>query len=193
MHKILFVPYKRLWRVFCCCLIAQLCTTVWDPMDCSIPGFTVFHYFLEFAQTHVLWISDAIQPSHPLVGMIFVFKCDCAPPTVLWLLLCSWTWGIFLWWIATFSCDSCSAASCDFGVLAGEDEHTSFYSAVLFLPLCSGLLWLASFTSHYVFKVPCCSIHQHLTPLHCQVIFLWMDTPCCIYPLIWVASSLVLL
>ena len=35
-------------------------------MDCSIPGFPVLHYLLEFAQTHIHWVSDAIQPSHPL-------------------------------------------------------------------------------------------------------------------------------
>ena len=35
-------------------------------MDCSIPGFPAFYYLLEFAQTHVHWIGDAIQPSHPL-------------------------------------------------------------------------------------------------------------------------------
>ena len=36
-------------------------------MDCSVPGFPVFHFPLEFAQIHVLWVSDAIQPSHPLL------------------------------------------------------------------------------------------------------------------------------
>ena len=41
--------------------------TICDPMDCSMPGFLVFHYLLEFAQTHSYWISDAIQPSHPLL------------------------------------------------------------------------------------------------------------------------------
>ena len=37
-----------------------------DLMDCSTPGFPVHHQLLEFAQTHVHWISDGIQPSHPL-------------------------------------------------------------------------------------------------------------------------------
>ena len=37
-----------------------------DPMDCSTPGFPVLHYLSEFAQTHVLCVGDAIQPSHPL-------------------------------------------------------------------------------------------------------------------------------
>ena len=37
-------------------------------MHCSIPGFPVLHYLLGFAQTHVHWISDAIQPSHTLLS-----------------------------------------------------------------------------------------------------------------------------
>ena len=41
----------------------QLC----DPMDCSIPGFPVLHHLPEFAQTHVHWVGDAIQPSYPLL------------------------------------------------------------------------------------------------------------------------------
>ena len=36
-------------------------------MDCSMPGFPVLHYLLEFSQTHVHWVNDAIQPSHPLL------------------------------------------------------------------------------------------------------------------------------
>ena len=35
-------------------------------MDCSMPGFPVFHYVLKFAQTHVHWVEDSIQPSLPL-------------------------------------------------------------------------------------------------------------------------------
>ena len=35
-------------------------------MDCSIPGSSVLHCLSELAQTHVLWVNDAIQPSHPL-------------------------------------------------------------------------------------------------------------------------------
>jgi len=50
----------------CCCSVAQLCPTLWDPKDCSTPGFPVLHHLPEFAQTHVHWVSDAIQPSHPL-------------------------------------------------------------------------------------------------------------------------------
>ena len=46
---------------------AQLYPTVRDPTDCSTPGFPVLHYLLGFAQIHVHWVSDAIQPSHPLL------------------------------------------------------------------------------------------------------------------------------
>ena len=46
----------------------QLLSHVWfcDPMDCSTPGFPVYHQLSELAQTHIHWVGDAIQPSHPL-------------------------------------------------------------------------------------------------------------------------------
>ena len=47
--------------------MAQSCLTLCDPMDCSVPGFPVYHQLPEFTQTHVHWIGDAIQPSHPSV------------------------------------------------------------------------------------------------------------------------------
>ena len=46
--------------------VAQSCLTLCDPMDCSMPGLPVHHQFREFTQTHVHWVDDAIQPSHPL-------------------------------------------------------------------------------------------------------------------------------
>ena len=46
--------------------VSQLCPTLCDPMDCSMPGFPVHHQLLELAQTHVHQVSDTIQPSHPL-------------------------------------------------------------------------------------------------------------------------------
>ena len=48
--------------------IAHLCLTLCDPMDCSTPGFSVHHQLPEFTQTHVHWVSDAIQPSYPLLS-----------------------------------------------------------------------------------------------------------------------------
>ena len=53
MQELLLVSSK-LSLIFC------------DPMNCSTPGFPVFHYLPEFAQTLVCWVSDAIRPSHPL-------------------------------------------------------------------------------------------------------------------------------
>ena len=46
--------------------VAQLCLTLCDPMNCSLPGLLVHHQLPEFTQTHVHWVGDAIQPSHPL-------------------------------------------------------------------------------------------------------------------------------
>ena len=46
--------------------VTQLCPTLYDPMDCSKPGLPVHHQLLEFTQTHVHWVGDAIQPSHSL-------------------------------------------------------------------------------------------------------------------------------
>ena len=51
----------------CYCSVSTLCPTLCNPMNCSIPAFPVLHYFPEFTQTHVHWVSDAIQPSHPLL------------------------------------------------------------------------------------------------------------------------------
>ena len=55
------------------------------PTDCSIPGLPLFHYLPEFAQTHVHWVDDAIQLSHPLSPH---------PPPVLSL---SQHQGLFQW------------------------------------------------------------------------------------------------
>ena len=41
-------------------------STLCDPTDCSTPGFLVHHQLLELTQTHVHWVGDAVQPSHPL-------------------------------------------------------------------------------------------------------------------------------
>ena len=48
------------------CSVTQLCMILCDFMDCNTPGFPVLHYLQEFAQTHVRWVGDAIQPVHPL-------------------------------------------------------------------------------------------------------------------------------
>ena len=46
--------------------VAQSCPTLCNHMNCSSPGLPVHHQLLGFTQTHVHWVGDAIQPSHPL-------------------------------------------------------------------------------------------------------------------------------
>ena len=65
--------WLRNWY-FCCCLVAQLCSTLCKPVDYSMPGLPVHHQPPEFTQTHVHRVSDAIQPSHPLPSPSLAFS-----------------------------------------------------------------------------------------------------------------------
>ena len=65
--------------------VVQWCPTICDPMHCSAPGFPVHCQLMEFTQTHVHWVIDAIQPSHPL---------SCPSPPVFNL---SQHQGLFKW------------------------------------------------------------------------------------------------
>ena len=56
----------------CFCSVAKSCPALCHPMDCSMPGSSVLHYFPEFAQIHVPWVGDAIWPSHPLSPLLFL-------------------------------------------------------------------------------------------------------------------------
>ena len=53
--------------LLCWCSVTKLCLTLYDPMDCSMPGFPVLHYIPKFAQARVHWVGDAIESSHPLL------------------------------------------------------------------------------------------------------------------------------
>ena len=57
-----------------CCSVAKSCMNLWDPMDCSTPGLPILHYLPEFAQTHVLWVDDAIQLSHLCCPLLHYFS-----------------------------------------------------------------------------------------------------------------------
>ena len=61
-------PYANNFLICCCCSVAKSWLTLCNPMNYSMPSFPVLHYLLEFAQSHVPWVSDAIQPSHPLLS-----------------------------------------------------------------------------------------------------------------------------
>ena len=54
--------------------VTQSCPTLCDPINCSMLGFPVHHQLPEFIQTHVHWVSDAIQLSHPLLFLSSAFS-----------------------------------------------------------------------------------------------------------------------
>ena len=58
--------------------VAQLCPTLWDPMNCSTPGHPVHHQLLESTQTQVHWVSDAILLLPPIPPSIRVFSNESA-------------------------------------------------------------------------------------------------------------------
>ena len=60
--------------MLCCCSVTQLCPTLCDPMDFSTAGFPVLHHLPELTQTYVHWVSDAIQPSHPLSSLLLLLS-----------------------------------------------------------------------------------------------------------------------
>ena len=65
-------PTRRYSYFLCSCSVAQSCPTLCHPMDCSMLGFHVLHCLLEFVKTHVHWINDAIQPSHPVAAFLLL-------------------------------------------------------------------------------------------------------------------------
>ena len=65
--------------------VAQLCPTLCDPMNHSMPGLPVHHQLSEFTQTHIHWVSNTIQPSNPLLSL--------SPPTFNLIQLL----GLFQW------------------------------------------------------------------------------------------------
>ena len=65
--------------------VTQSCPTLCDPMNPSTPGLPVHHKLPEFTQTHIHWVQDAIQPSHPLSSP--------SPPAFN----LTQHWGLFKW------------------------------------------------------------------------------------------------
>ena len=65
IHDILDI-WNVIYTIYQFSSVAQSCPTLCDPMNCSTPGLPVHHQLPEFTQTHVHWVSDAIQPSHLL-------------------------------------------------------------------------------------------------------------------------------
>ena len=65
------VLYHFSLLLVCCCSDAKLCLTICNPVSCIMPGFSVLRYLPEFAQMHVHWVRDAIQPLDPLLPPSF--------------------------------------------------------------------------------------------------------------------------
>ena len=61
-----FIDYAKAFDCVQFSSVAQSCLTLCNPKNRSMPGLPVHHQLLELTQTHVHWVSDAIQPSHPL-------------------------------------------------------------------------------------------------------------------------------
>ena len=102
-----------------------------DPYLCMRHSNTVLAQSLWSLLVHTrfvwaLWVS--------LMGMGFDSKHGFAPPTILLrFLLCPWMWDIFFFaGIQHSLVDGCSAMRCNFGLLMGEDECTSFFFAILY-------------------------------------------------------------
>ena len=62
MFSLIILPKVNIYQFSS---VAQLCLTLCNPMNHSRPGLPVHHQLLKFTQTHVHWVGDAIQPSHP--------------------------------------------------------------------------------------------------------------------------------
>ena len=66
VHLTLLILQWTLAAHCCWCSVTESLMTLCDPMNCSTPGFPVHHQLPEFTQTHVHWVGNDIQPSHPL-------------------------------------------------------------------------------------------------------------------------------
>ena len=142
----------------CCCSVTKLCPTLCDFMDCSMPGFPVLHSLLEFAQSHVPWVSDAINslilccplllPSvFPSLRVFSKIYTDCA------------VWGTPLSLHKTWSCKFQShnmAASFSAKWLA---LHTGLYLITVWV---RKQTWVAS-ESRYLIKLSSIWLHNKVT------------------------------
>ena len=78
--------------MICCCSVTKSCPTLCDPMDCSTSGFLVLYYLLEFSQTHIHWVGDGIQSSHPLSPPLLLLS-SIFPSIRVFLMSCLFTSG----------------------------------------------------------------------------------------------------
>ena len=73
ISKFLSAMFYRIWYLTLqFSSVPQSCPTLCDPTDCSMPGLLIHHQLPEFTQTHVHWVGDAIQPSHPVSSLFLL-------------------------------------------------------------------------------------------------------------------------
>ena len=138
-------------------------------MDCSTPGFPVLHYLLECAETHIHWISDAIQPSHPL-----------SPPSPLALSLSQYQ-GLFQSWLLASGGQSIVASASAPALPMNIQGWFPLGLAGLISFLSRGLLRV--FSSTTVQKHQCFSTRLSLwsnTHIHAWLLdkqYLWLNGP----------------
>ena len=121
------------------CSVTKSCATLCDPMDCSTPGFPVHHQLRELAQTHVCWVSDTIQSSHPVFP---TFSCPQAFPA---------SWSFPMSWLYTSGGQSIGAS-----VSVLPMSIQGWFPFLIYL-LSKGLS-----TSGHPWK--CCTLSTHLLP-----------------------------
>ena len=129
------------------CSVVHLCPTLCNPINCSMPSFPVLHYLQEFSQAPVHGVSDAIQPSHPLLSPF--------PPAFNF----SQHQGLF--WVGSFlSGDQSIAASASASVLTMNIK--GWFPLVL-----TGLISLQSKGLSRVFSSTTVQKHQFFWPQPC--------------------------
>ena len=146
LHYVFWSSVIKCIGICNCCSIAKLCLTLCNPMNCSLPGFPVFPYLLEFAQIHVHSISDAIQPSlYPLDDFIHISLIRCT----------SWSMVIFFALKSTLS--DINLATPNFSWLVLPD-YIYFFSPFLYIVcvfiLKMFFLWAVS-SCFFQFDNPC--------------------------------------
>ena len=119
--------------------VAQSRLTLCNPVDCSMPGFPLHHHLLEFTQTHVHWVGDAMQPSHPLLSP--------SPPAFN----LSQHQGLFKWVSSSHQVAK---------VLEFQLQYQSFQDVYIFLQLCFSKdtleIWLQ--WKYWKFRNLCCKL-----------------------------------
>ena len=97
---------------WCCYLVTKRYLTLCNPMNCSTPGSPVLHYLPEFPQIHIHWVSDAIQPFHPLLPP--------SPP----VFNLSQHWSLFQWASSLYQVAKASILWCSAFLMVHLSIHT---------------------------------------------------------------------